>query len=130
MKTDTSVKNWAAKTAIEQIEKCSFECEGGPLANNDAWRWLRAAISNGPTLLPGQEVWYEVRAEALGVTMTKWTRFYVLSVRASSSSERREWEYDIISQLPDAYYTGGHVVKNVALKDIKLSEPTGGPANG
>lgn len=117
------IGNWAVKTAIEQIEKCAFECQGGPLGNNDAWRWLKATLEAGPTMLPGQSVWYKVKAEALGVTMSKWTRFYVLSVRASSSSERREWEYDLITQLPEAYFTGGHVVRNAKLCDIKLSNP-------
>lgn len=120
---ERTIGNWAVKTAIEQIEKCAFECQGGPLENNDAWRWLKATLEAGPTLMPGQSVWYEVKAEALGVTMSKWTRFYVLSVRASSSSERREWEYDLITQLPEAYFTGGHVVKNAKLCDIKLSNP-------
>ena len=34
------VKPWTAETAIEQIQKCGFECEAGPLENNDAWRWI------------------------------------------------------------------------------------------
>ncbi len=34
------VKPWTIETAIEQVEKCGFEHEGGPLKNNDAWRWI------------------------------------------------------------------------------------------
>lgn len=34
------VRPWNMLTAIEQIQKCRFECEGGPLENNDAWRWI------------------------------------------------------------------------------------------
>lgn len=34
------VKPWNIRSAIEQIQKCQFECEGGPLENNDAWRWI------------------------------------------------------------------------------------------
>jgi hypothetical protein len=29
------------ESAIEQIEKCDFQCQGGPLSNNVAWRWLK-----------------------------------------------------------------------------------------
>lgn len=34
------VRPWTVQSAIEQIGKCRFECEGGPLENNDAWRWI------------------------------------------------------------------------------------------
>jgi hypothetical protein len=34
------VRDWNAQTAIAQIQSCNFECEAGPLANNDAWLWL------------------------------------------------------------------------------------------
>jgi len=34
------VKPWNMQSAIEQIQKCQFKCEGGPLENNDAWRWI------------------------------------------------------------------------------------------
>ena len=115
---------WTIETAIQQIEKCSFECEGGPLAHNDAWRWLKTYLGSGPALLLGQPVWYEVSAEALGVKMTQWVQFYVAAIRASSDSERRTWEYDITTQMPSAYYAGGHVVKNVAMKNIRFSDPT------
>jgi hypothetical protein len=33
-------RHWNAQTAIAQIHACNFECEAGPLANNDAWLWL------------------------------------------------------------------------------------------
>jgi hypothetical protein len=34
------VKPWTAETALDQIRRCGFECEGGLLENNDAWRWI------------------------------------------------------------------------------------------
>lgn len=43
--------DWTFNTAIEQIEKCDFECEGGPLRNNAAWRWLKNALKE-PDDLP------------------------------------------------------------------------------
>jgi hypothetical protein len=30
--------------AIEQVEKCNFECEGGSLANNTGWRWIKRTL--------------------------------------------------------------------------------------
>jgi hypothetical protein len=35
---------WNFQTAIEQIEKCDFECIAGPLENNVAWRWLKEQL--------------------------------------------------------------------------------------
>lgn len=35
---------WTFNTAIEQIEYCGFECEGGPLTGNSAWQWLKAQV--------------------------------------------------------------------------------------
>jgi hypothetical protein len=32
---------WTPASAIEQIERCDFECIAGPLTNNVAWRWLK-----------------------------------------------------------------------------------------
>ena len=39
--------NWDNYSAIDQITKCQFECEGGPLENNVAWRWLKERINDG-----------------------------------------------------------------------------------
>jgi hypothetical protein len=33
--------DWMPDTVIAQIEKCGFECQGGPLENNVAWRWMK-----------------------------------------------------------------------------------------
>lgn len=35
---------WTTESAIEQIQKCAFECTGGPLENNIAWRWLVSSL--------------------------------------------------------------------------------------
>jgi hypothetical protein len=37
---ETNRRPWNAQSAIAQIQSCKFECEGGPLENSDAWRWL------------------------------------------------------------------------------------------
>lgn len=47
-------KHQSIKTAIEQIEKCGFECEAGPLSHNVGWQWLVAAAKVGPEFMPGQ----------------------------------------------------------------------------
>lgn len=43
-----AMNHWTFKTAFEQIEKCDFECEGGPLRNNVAWQWLRSVVKDPP----------------------------------------------------------------------------------
>lgn len=32
---------WTVASAFEQLEKCRYACEGGPLENNAAYRWLK-----------------------------------------------------------------------------------------
>lgn len=44
---ETNRKPWDTQSAIEQIQSCKFECEGGPLENNDAWRWIVMTLTNG-----------------------------------------------------------------------------------
>lgn len=39
------VSEFTLKTAVDQIESCSFECEAGPLENNVAWRWIREKLA-------------------------------------------------------------------------------------
>jgi len=39
--------SWTLASAIEQIEKCGYECTGGALANNQAWRWILRNFAAG-----------------------------------------------------------------------------------
>lgn len=50
---------WTFETAFEQLEKCEFECEGGPLRNNVAYQWLKANVSIDPPLSDQvmREIW-------------------------------------------------------------------------
>lgn len=36
---------WTVATAFEQLEKCRYACEGGPLENNVAYRWLKRDLA-------------------------------------------------------------------------------------
>lgn len=40
-------------TALSQIASCGFECEAGPLENEDAWRWLVARLTKRIPRAPG-----------------------------------------------------------------------------
>lgn len=44
------VKAWTPETAVEQVRKCGFECEGGPLENNDAWRWIVMTLTGAANI--------------------------------------------------------------------------------
>jgi hypothetical protein len=41
MTNERAQTEWTVDTAIEQIEKCGFECQAGFIDNSSAWRWLK-----------------------------------------------------------------------------------------
>lgn len=117
------VKYWTMKSAIEQVEKCDFECEGGPLANNDAWRWLVAAAKIGPEFWPGQGVFFEIEAEAAGKKLHQWTHFYIVGAHMTSDSERRFWVYDLSYDPPAPYHYGSTHFTNIRGDRLRLEKP-------
>jgi hypothetical protein len=50
---ETGVERWTFKTAVQQIDACGFECEAGPIANSEAWRWIKDRLTR-PTD-PGED---------------------------------------------------------------------------
>jgi hypothetical protein len=123
------LKHWTMASAIEQIAKCGFECEGGPLTNNDAWRWLTGAAKIGPDFWPGQGVWFEVTAEAAGKTLTQWVHFYVVGCHMDSDSERRFWTYDLSYDPPAPYHCGAIHFQRIRGEKLRIFNPaskTGG----
>ncbi len=100
-------KHWSIKTALEQINRCNYECEGGPLKNNVAWRWLEGAAKVGPEFWPGQGVYYEVQFIAADKSvMTAWRHFYVVGCQMDSDTEDRFWTYDLSSDPPAPWHYG------------------------
>lgn len=118
------VKPWSMASAIEQINKCAFECEGGSIDNNDAWRWLKAAAETGPEFWPGQVVWFEVCAEAAGIKLNQWVQFTIIGCAMSSDSDRRFWVYALSYDPPDAYHHGKVHFSNVKGDQLKLEKPS------
>jgi hypothetical protein len=94
------------KSAIEQHQKCAFECDGGPIDNNDAWRWLVRAANVGPEFWPGQGVWFEVNATVAGMMLSDWRPFTVVGCVMSSNSNARCWTYSLSNDPPEAYHFG------------------------
>lgn len=115
--------HWSMKSAIEQIEKCSFECEGGPLANNDAWRWLVSSAKVGPEFWPGQGVYFEVTAEVAGLKMAQWGHFYIVAVKLDSGTEDRFWTYALSSDPPQPYHYGKVHFTEVRGDRLRLTKP-------
>lgn len=99
----------STKAAIEQIEKCDFECEGGPLANNVGWRWLKGQMSGGPLYCLGQWVTYQIEAEVSGVKIAQDVKLCVVAIHMSSDTDRRTWKYSLSKDPPHAYYSGSGV---------------------
>jgi hypothetical protein len=97
---------YTTKTALEQIDKCDFECEGGPLANNAAYRWLKEHFAGGPAFALGQWVQYEVPFETNGIKVSQKVRLCVVSISMSSDTERRTWTYSLSTDPPRPYHYG------------------------
>lgn len=93
-------------TAFAQIEKCAFECEGGPLANNTAYRWMREHIVRGPKFPLGQWVFYLVEADVSGVKVGQWVKLCVVGVSMASDTERQTWRYALSNDPPQPYHYG------------------------
>lgn len=122
--TDKSpIKFWSMESAIKQIEKCKYECEGGPLANNDAWVWLAKVAEIGPKFWPGQGVYFEVEAEAAGVKLRQWVFFYIVGCSMSSTTEGRTWEYSLSYDPPRPWHYGTVQFTNVKSEKLRLEKP-------
>jgi hypothetical protein len=117
------VQHWTMKTAIEQVQKCGFECEGGPLANNDAWTWLAASAEVGPEYWPGQGIYFEVEAEAAGKKLSQWVHFYIVGCRMDSDNERRFWVYDLSYDPPGPWHYGTTHFTNIKGERMRLALP-------
>jgi hypothetical protein len=118
------VKHWSMEAAIAQIQKCDFECEGGPLANNDGWRWLVAAAKVGPEFWPGQGVWFEVAAEAAGKKLAQWVHFYIVGCSMDSDTERRFWTYSLSYDPPAPWHYGAVHFTRISGDRLRLEKPT------
>lgn len=114
---------WDAQSAVAQIDKCDFECDGGPLANNVAYRWLKERLAEGPRFMPGQRVWFEVTAEANGIKLAQWTSLWVCGVSMDSTSERRIWVYSLTHDRPDAYHYGKVLFSSIREERLLLERP-------
>ena len=121
--TKLDEKHWSIKTAIEQIEKCDFECEGGPLANNVGWKWLIAAAKVGPEFMPGQGVWFKIDATAAGKTFPQWVHFYVVGCALGADTERRYWTYSLSYDPPAPWHYGTVHFSGISGDKLTLEKP-------
>jgi len=99
----------STKSALDQIDKCGFECEGGPLANNVGYRWIKQHLADGPLYCLGQWVLYEIQGEVAGVKIAQTVKLCIVCIRMSSSSERLTWTYDLSTDPPAVYHYGSGV---------------------
>jgi hypothetical protein len=116
-------KHWSIKAALEQIAKCGFECEAGPLANNAGWQWLIAASKVGPEFMPGQGVYFEICAEVSGHRLSKWAHYFIVGCRMESSTDDRYWVYDLSDDPPSPYHYGEVKFKSVRAAELRLEKP-------
>ena len=111
---------WSMKTALEQIEKCAFECEAGPLKNNVAWNWLVGAAKAGPQFWPGQGVYYCVSVDVAGARLSKWVHYYVVGCRMESDTNDRYWVYDLSNDPPAPWHGGKIHHRGVRAEKLRL----------
>lgn len=105
-------------SALKQINACSFQCDGGPLSKNTAWKWLEERLAQGPKFWPGQWVYYLVQAEIQGIMLHKWEHFCITAVFMNSNSDGLTWEYALSTDPPAAYHYG----KKAQFQGIKEQE--------
>jgi len=110
-------------TAIEQIAKCGFECEAGPLANNVGWQWLTAAAKVGPEFWPGQGVWFEVEATAAGKTLKQFVNFYIVGCHMDANTESRFWTYDLSYDPPAPRHYGEVHFRKINGSKLHITKP-------
>ena len=110
----------STKDALDQIDSCAFECEGGPLANNVGYRWLKGHMTGGPLYCLGQWVNYQVQAKVAGVKVAQTVKFCVVGITMSSDAERRIWNYALSTDPPQPYYHGSGV-QFIGVAEGKLS---------
>ena len=71
----------------------------------------------------GQVVWFEVVAEAAGVTLKAWRPFTVIRMRMDSGSDDVYCVYALSNDPPSPYHYGKVTVENVARNQLKLRDP-------
>jgi hypothetical protein len=118
-------KPYTVASALAQIEKCDFECEGGPLTHNTGYLWLKAHLEKGPKFSLGEWVIYQVEAETAGVKISQPVKFCVVSISMGSDSDRRTWSYSLSTDPPQPYHHGSGVqFIGVSEKALQAKEPT------
>lgn len=116
-------KHWSLSEAIAQIDACAFECEAGPLANNIAYRWLKDAAKIGPEYWPGQGVWFEIEATAVGKSLRQWVHFYIVGCHMDADTESRFWTYDLSYDPPAPWHYGETHFNYIRGDRLRLEKP-------
>lgn len=116
------MSNWDNHSAVGQVAKCQFECEGGPLANNAAWRWLKERIEDGPRYAMGQVVEMGVSGVVGGVTISQFCLFTVVGIHMSSDTARRTYTYSLSNDPPGPYHYGKTNFTAIAEYALRLPE--------
>lgn len=116
-------KHWSMATALEQIDKCDFACEAGPLSKNVAYQWLVGAAKVGPQFWPGQGVYYEVTGEVNGTKLSKWAHFYIVGCHMDSDNDNRYWVYALSNDPPAPYHYGSVQYRSIKADKLRLVSP-------
>lgn len=119
----TTVDRYDRDSALAQIKKCEFQCEGWPLEMNAAWLWLETALSRGPKFLPGQGVYYEIEASVGGNKMRMWAHYYVVAVWLTSTTDARVWRYSLSNDPPAPYHYGETQFRDIDESALRSEVP-------
>lgn len=91
---------WTVATAFEQLEKCRYACEGGPLENNVAYRWLKGKIAAATTLGALRPILLDHRLETFFVAGKNGARVCRCGLSFSDSSGWVEHVLEALALTP------------------------------
>lgn len=115
---------WDFQGALAQLEYCQFQCEAGPLENNQAFIFLSKMAEDGPAYFVGQAVWFCVETSVARVDLAAWAMFTVVAVKMSADSTRNTFEYDLSRDPIRPWHYGSIDFQNIPESKIRLCRPS------
>ncbi len=118
-------KEWTLQTAIDQLERCNFQCEAGPLALNEAFIWLKqlASKTDGPLTAQVRKILGAgVLMLVLLVAIARAGQSETIDFRVEVNDREQVTIWLINRQFTDEHYLGSIARK---LKTVSVSLKTG-----
>ena len=113
------------KHAIEQLIKCQFTCDGGPLSENVGFNDIKDHAERLPAHAIGDIVWFKVTATANGVSLDQAVELYICGINAVSHCQTNlEFSYDLSVGHLQSSTPIAVAFKGVNALSISVDKPT------